>query len=338
MPRCNYESTAVSVPRAPNATPLRLTQSCIDSLSWETVPQRFRNNRLDVDAEDSHGHYTPPWPYAIPVCDSGGKPPHGWTACLPGPQVNPWLYHYFTEPPALNQGFEARGGAWYIEHAAAAFRAGNITDAALYLSCFAHGLEDRSSPYHNFGGFEAQRTAIDTKYELTATCKAHRADGARCFVLFWASNDAGIDVSVPGYTPILLANDTASAGTVVGGRMEEISAASRQLTVMPGGYVDLHLRDPDWWNDSAVPSSATRDVMGRMAQLSTRLVADAWYTAWTLSQRPASSALTEPSVELGRGGAGSSGMLSGSDSGYERRWQLAVSKAALYDRLETRLS
>lgn len=279
-----------------------------------------------ADAEDSRGQYAQPWPYAIPVCDSGGKPPTGWTACLPGPQVNPWLYHYFTETPPLNQGFEGRGGAWYIDRAAAAFRAGNTTDAALYLSCFAHGLEDRSSPYHNFGGFEAQRAAIDTKYQLTATCKAHLgADGARCFVLFWASNDAGIEVTVPGYTPVLLGNDTASAGMVVGGRMEEISAVSRQLTVMPGGYVDMHLRDQAWWNDSAVPSSATRDVMGRMAQLSTRLVADAWYTAWTLSQRPAVSSSVS-SVRMARN--------TKSDPEYEKRWEAMVSKAAAFDRLE----
>ena len=139
------------------------------------------------------------------------------------------------------------------------------------------------------------------------------------------TNDAGIEVAVPGYTPVLLGNDTASAGMVVGGRMEEISAVSRQLTVMPGGYVDLHLRDQAWWNDSAVPSSETRDVMGRMAQLSTRLVADAWYTAWTLSQRPAVSSSVS-SVRMARN--------TKSDPEYEKRWEAMVSKAAAFDRLE----
>jgi hypothetical protein len=66
--------------------------------------------------------------------------------------------------------------------------------------------------------------------------------------------------------------------------MEEIAAVSREITLQPGGYIEQHLRDPAWWSDAAVPSDATRAVMGRMAQLSTRLVADAWHTAWALAQ------------------------------------------------------
>eukprot|EP01050_Picozoa_sp_SAG11_P005559 SAG11_NODE_397_length_9785_cov_3.709581_3_plen_210_part_00 len=203
-----------------------------------------------------------------------------------------------------------------------------MTAAALYLSCFAHGLEDRSSPYHNFGGFEAQRSAIDSRYKLTATCKANRpGDSARCFVLFWASGDDGIDVDVPGYTPLLLGADAAAAGAVIGGRMEEVSASSRELTLAPGGYVEQHLKDPDWWKDGAVPSAATRAVMGRMAQLSTRLVADAWYTAWVLSQQNASHANAD---------GGSRAGTAGDDAADEGQWRAAVAKAAAYDRLETR--
>jgi hypothetical protein len=146
-------------------------------------------------AEDSKGAQTPPWPYQIPVCENTtGQPPTGWAACIKGPKTEPWLYHYFTETPAANHGFEARGGSWYLARASAALRAGNASAAALYLSCFSHGLEDRSAPYHNFGGFEDQRAAIDTRYNLTATCEAGRApgDGHSCFVRFWASNDGGM--------------------------------------------------------------------------------------------------------------------------------------------------
>ena len=286
-----------------------------------------------ADAEDSHGAYTKPWPYAIPVCGAGGKPPAGWAACLPGPKTNPWLYHYFTETPPANQGFEARGGTWYIDRAASALRAGNTTAAALFLSCFAHGLEDRSSPYHNFGGFESQRSAIDARYKLTATCTANRGpgDSARCFVLFWASNDAGIDVAVPGYEPLLLGADAAAAGPVIGGRMEEISAESRELTLAPGGYVEQHLKDPAWWNDSAVPSAATHAVMGRMAQLSTRLVADAWYTAWNLSQHDASRADVASGAAAQRAGAAAD-----ADDAHVAGWKAAVEKAAAFDRMEAR--
>ena len=60
---------------------------------------------------------------------------------------------------------ETKGGEWYIAMSAAAFKAGNLTKAMLHLGCFAHGMEDRSSPYHAFGGYEAQRT----KYVLGNT-------------------------------------------------------------------------------------------------------------------------------------------------------------------------
>ena len=99
-------------------------------------------------AENETGGYTRPWPYAVPQCNATtGLPPPGWTACLPGPTTWSWLYHYFTETPPQNAGFEARGAAWYIGRAADAFRKGNVTEATLLLGCFAHGLEDRSSPY-----------------------------------------------------------------------------------------------------------------------------------------------------------------------------------------------
>ena len=178
------------------------------------------------------------------------------------------------------------------------------------------------------GGFESQRNAIDARYKLTATCTANRpGDSARCFVLFWASSDAGIDVAVPGYEPLLLGADAAAAGPVIGGRMEEISAESRELTLAPGGYVEQHLKDPAWWNDSAVPSAATHAVMGRMAQLSTRLVADAWYTAWNLSQHNTSRA------DVASAGAQRAGAAADAD---DARWKAAVEKAAAFDRMEAR--
>jgi hypothetical protein len=106
-----------------------------------------------------------------------------------------------------NEGIEGRGATWYINNIAAALKNGNVTAAALYMSCFAHGMEDRSSPYHSFGGFEAERDALDAKYNITATCEAHPDHGSPCFVKFWAATDNGLDVSVPGYTPVLLGAD-----------------------------------------------------------------------------------------------------------------------------------
>ena len=138
-------------------------------------------------AEDQNGNYAKPWPYAIPVCNSStGAPPAGWSGCLPPPRVNPWLYHYFTETPVANEGIEARGAAWYIEKAAAALQSGNATAAALYLSCFSHGLEDRSSPYHCYGGYTDQKSEVDAKYNITGICNAHPDHSKRgCDVIFW---------------------------------------------------------------------------------------------------------------------------------------------------------
>eukprot|EP01051_Picozoa_sp_SAG22_P016198 SAG22_NODE_2243_length_2799_cov_3.216296_2_plen_381_part_00 len=276
-------------------------------------------------AEDSRGQQTLPWPYAIPTCENAtGKPPAGWAACIDGPKTNPWLYHYFTETPPQNLGFEGRGGAWYLTHASAALRAGHVSDAALFLSCFAHGMEDRSSPYHNFGGYEAERAAMDQRYNLTATCKKNiKGSSARCFVLFWAPDDGGMDVAVDGYQPLLLGADAASAGMAIGGRMEEISAMSRELTLRPGGYIDEHLKDADWWSDGAVPAAATIAVMGDMAKLSTRLVADVWHTAWAMSKHNASTAPPLP-VNNARPAT----------EGEEAVWQAAVDRAAELDRQE----
>lgn len=278
-------------------------------------------------AEDSHGQQTLPWPYSIPTCENTtGKPPAGWAACIDGPRTSPWLYHYFTETPAQNIGFEGRGGAWYLMKASAALRAGNTSDAALFLSCFAHGMEDRSAPFHNFGGYEAERALIDQRYNLTATCKNNiKGSSARCFVLFWACNDADMDVGVEGYQPLVLGATASAAGAAIGARMEEISAVSRELTLQPGGFLDEHLKDPNWWADDAVPSAATKAVLGQMAQLSTRLVADAWHTAWTMSQHnvsapPRSDPLSRVDEE--------NKMMK------EAAWQLAVDHAAEMDRLE----
>lgn len=85
-------------------------------------------------AEGENGQYAKAWPYAIPACSAGTtKPPPGWAVCIPGPKTNPWLYHYFTQPPASDLGMEGRGGAWYIQQAAEAFRSKNVTKAVAHL-------------------------------------------------------------------------------------------------------------------------------------------------------------------------------------------------------------
>jgi len=206
-----HSGDTVAGPCAPNKTTPCAKEAVLEKMAL----------RKYCYAEDSAGKPTLPWPYAIPACNPGGLPPGGWAACLPGPVTSPWLYHYFTKTPPQNLGFEGRGAAWFFARAAAALLAGNVKDAALFLSCFAHGLEDRSSPYHNFGGFEKQRDAIDQRYNLTSTCKDNiKGSSARCFVLFWAANDDAMTISVDGYEPLVLGADAATAGAAVGARME----------------------------------------------------------------------------------------------------------------------
>ena len=78
-------------------------------------------------AQDQNGDYMKPWPYAIPVCGAGGKPPPGNPICIPPPKKNPWLYHYFTQAPADDLAMEGKGAVWYLTKASAAFKAGNVT-------------------------------------------------------------------------------------------------------------------------------------------------------------------------------------------------------------------
>jgi hypothetical protein len=67
---------------------------------------------------------------------------------------------------------------------------------------------------------------------------------------------------------------------------------SRAIAVAPGGYVQTHLNDQGWWTGAA--SNATKLVEGRMATQSTRLVADAWHTAWVLSRTNTSDSVPTP--------------------------------------------
>jgi len=93
---------------------------------------------------------------------------------------------------------------------------------------------------------------------------------------------------------------------------------------VPGGYVDSHLKDAQWWTGNA--SAATKGVMGQMAQLSTRLVADAWHTAWALAASNSTASDSSKPDE--------NPIKAGADADAEAQWQLAVDRAAAFDRQE----
>lgn len=232
-------------------------------------------------AEDSAGAYTPPWPFAVPACGANVT-----SGCLPGPVRDSWMYHYFNETPSVNEGIEARGASWYLGRAALALRGGNLSTAALHLGCFSHALQDRSSPYHAWGGYTAAKKRVEVEYRTTETCLASNlsaADKRRCEILFWApGNEPAVNWSAGGYAPIVLGASAAEAGAAVGARLEELAARARGVMLRPtDGFVASHLRDGDWWLRTSSP--ATLRAMGEMGRESTRLVADAWLTAWALA-------------------------------------------------------
>lgn len=257
-------------------------------------------------AENASAAFVKPWPYAIPACNHSSSD-HD-PACLPGPRTWPWMYHYFNHTPPENAGIEARGAAWYIASAATALRAGNLSAAGLHLGCFAHALQDRSSPYHAWGGHEDARAATEARLRTIETCEQRRRESNSslafklCEIKFWSPGDASeaaVQWGVPGgsYTPSLLGGSAEAAGAAVGTRLQALAAGSRALMARPGtGYEATHLRDDSWWADIPPKASeATLGALSLMAVQSTKLVADAWLTAWRLAHDLAASlALAAP--------------------------------------------
>ena len=72
---------------------------------------------------------------------------------------------------------------------------------SLHLGCFAHGLEDRSSPIHSFGGFGARRSAVEQRLNTTAICQ-HHIGSPICDLIFWGADDHADVYGVPGYVPL----------------------------------------------------------------------------------------------------------------------------------------
>jgi hypothetical protein len=222
---------------------------------------------------------------------------------------------------------------WYFTKASAAFKAGNVTAAMLHLGCFAHGMEDRSSPYHAFGGYDDQKTKFESEHNLTGVCKSHwpqmqPSQRPRCEILFWGCQEPTLaGFGVPGgYTPKLLGATPEAAGQAVGTRMEAIANHSRVVASRPNGFVQTHLQDENWWLGNA--SQATLELMGEMGQGSTRLVADVLYTAWHLGTHVTAtegggSTVHQPSQAASKGGAAS---MSATE------WESKVERVAMLDR------
>lgn len=259
------------------------------------------------------GEFSPPWPYAIPACT-----PKITTGCILGPKTDTWTYHYFDQAPAENQRRAGAGAAWAISHAVAALRLGLARESALFLVGLAHGVEDRSSPYHAWGGDRTAQAAADARYNISKTC-ARLCPGGTCpgdnacrpelnCLLFWALDDgaprwnrtASLQPHAlnsycprPGqpYVPTVLGSRIANIGIIVGARMQAQALAARAIMVRPEtGFIAEHLKD-NW--TAGASSAATDLVLGEMGLLSTQLVADIWFTALNLSH---SSAILDGSI------------------------------------------
>ena len=177
--------------------------------------------------------------------------------------------------PAADQAIHARGAPFYLTQKPS----GNVTKAIaiLLLGCFSHGVEDRSSPYHAYGGFDTAKAAVeaDTASPPSVTrtklrCGLASAGAARSGSRTEPSTEG---FGAPGYAPIVLGNTAAAAAAAVGARMEALAAGSREIAARPEtGYLAEDLQDPGWWlgNSSAV----TTATMAETGKQSTRLVAD----------------------------------------------------------------
>jgi len=202
---------------------------------------------------------------------------------LPKPESGPvWLYHYFGFAVAESRARYARGAKWYFERIIEAFRDGRPEDAAQFAGSFAHTIEDRSSPWHAWDGYDAERKTIEARHNLLTALHYGRS-------AFWALQDREADPGIAGYKPKLLGATPDEAAKAVARRMEAITDQARTMFADPAGFLGAHLKD-DWQN--AVSSPSTDAAMSEIAKLSTRLVADMFFTGYKLSLAQQSDDMT----------------------------------------------
>ena len=209
---------------------------------------------------EKDGRYAVPSPYGVPADPNGGD----------------WGYHYFSFSEAENLARATRGGQWYFEKMQSAFRDNRPADAAQLAASLAHAIEDRSSTVHAWDGYGALRAKVEARYRVDSEKKFGMS-------VFWFIDDKGVDASIGDYQPRLLGTTPAAAGRQLAQRLQRVSKNSRIILSHQDGYVGPHLKD-DWKNAGSSP--ATDAAMSRMAQESTRLTADMFFTAYSLAQSP----------------------------------------------------
>jgi len=219
--------------------------------------ERAKNYIKNFAYGEKDGIFAVPTPWGLPVPESGPV----------------WLYHYFGSSVAESRARYARGAKWYFERIIEAFRDGRPEDAAQFAGSFAHAIEDRSSPWHAWDGYVAERKTIEARHDLLTALR-------RGMSAFWLLQDREADPGIAGYEPKLLGATPDEAAKAVAHRMESVTDQARTMLADPDGFLGAHLKD-DWQNAASSPS--TDAAMSEIAKLSTRLVADVFFTGYKLS-------------------------------------------------------
>ena len=219
--------------------------------------ERAKNYIKNFAYGEKGGKFAVPTPNGLPKPESGSV----------------WTYHYFSFPVAESRARYARGAKWYFKRMIEAFRDGRPEDAAQFAGSFAHAIEDRSSPWHAWDGYTAERKAVEARHNLL-TASRHGVS------MFWALQDREADADIAGYKPKLLGATPDEAAKTVAHRMEAITDQARTMLADPAGFLGAHLKD-DWQNTASSPP--TDAAMSDIARLSARLVADVFFTGYSLS-------------------------------------------------------
>jgi len=203
-----------------------------------------------------NGTYAKPVPY--------GDPDYQGT--------KPKTFHYLTYSEAGNEAFSTRAGEWYFDKIVHGLWSGNVADAAQYAGTLAHAIEDRSSVYHAWDGYSAEREQFETDHGIQGSTPGVSD--------FWRIYDSGVVVDISGYTPQLLGATIAEAAAEFATRLQAVCDFSRNLN-MTAFYLS-HVND-DWEN--RLSSAATDLVMNDMAVYGAYLLADVFYTSYELYQQ-----------------------------------------------------
>lgn len=231
------------------------------------IAERKRSTQF-VYAE-RNGLYFPPIAWADP--DRDPKTPR------------PWTYHYFTQrSEEVNRAFAGAGARWYLSRIAAAFREGRDAEAAEYAGAFAHAIEDRVSPFHVWDGYTEEREALEDSFagEGLQAPEGSRNNKPENSSLFWGLDGPGMKADLSGYDPKVLGATLEEAAETFTARLFEGREFAKSVYTRRDGFLAAHLAD-DWRNQKGGPE--TNRFLSEVATENARLVADVFFTAWSLA-------------------------------------------------------